>query len=118
LETLCSIFTRNNQLTFENMAARRAPQLLRSSLAQAAKAPLGGGRVLPALSGLTARMAAPVSQRAAVSLPFEQARGLKTIDFAGTKETVYGKVFGSVFAVNMADRITQSGQIGRATSSL
>jgi ketol-acid reductoisomerase len=74
------------------MASRRAPQLLRSSLAQAAKAPLGGARVLPALSGLTARTAALVTQRATVSLPFEQARGMKTIDFAGTKETVYGTV--------------------------
>jgi ketol-acid reductoisomerase len=68
------------------MASR---QLLRS-LAQAAKAPLSGARALPLVS-LTARTSVLVSQRAAVSVPFEQARGLKTIDFAGTKETVYGR---------------------------
>lgn len=28
--------------------------------------------------------------KAAVTTPFQQVRGVKTIDFAGTKETVYG----------------------------
>jgi ketol-acid reductoisomerase len=71
------------------MAARRAPQVLRASLAQVAKAPLAGARVATVL---TARTASAVTQRAAVAGPFQQTRGMKTIDFAGTKETVFGEL--------------------------
>jgi ketol-acid reductoisomerase len=71
------------------MASRRAPQILRSSLTQLTRTPLNGARLLPAL---TARAAA-VTQSPTVTLPFQQARGMKTIDFAGTKETVYGACF-------------------------
>jgi ketol-acid reductoisomerase len=70
------------------MAARRAPQALRSSLSQLAKSSaVNGARFAPLLAG---RAVLPAVQRAAVAGPLQQSRGMKTIDFAGTKETVYG----------------------------
>jgi ketol-acid reductoisomerase len=70
------------------MASRRAPQALRSSLAQLSKSPIANGaRFTPAL---LARASAPSVSRSAVALPLQQTRGMKTIDFAGTKEVVYG----------------------------
>lgn len=69
------------------MASRRAPQALRSSLSQLSKATIApGARFTPALLA----RAAPTASRAAVAASLQQTRGLKTIDFAGTKETVYG----------------------------
>lgn len=43
------------------------------------------------VSGVAARPTVSTAARAAVAAPVtQQTRGLKTIDFAGTKETVYG----------------------------
>lgn len=38
-----------------------------------------------------ARAGVTAAPKAAVSTSFQQVRGVKTIDFAGTKETVYGE---------------------------
>jgi ketol-acid reductoisomerase len=43
----------------------------------------------------TARAGVAAAPRAAVSSQVQQVRGIKTIDFAGTKETVYGRLNGS-----------------------
>ncbi|KAF2675299.1 ketol-acid reductoisomerase [Microthyrium microscopicum] len=68
------------------MAARRAPQAIRSALSQLTKSStIHGARMTP----LVAARAAPAAVRGAVGLPVQQTRGMKTIDFAGTKETVY-----------------------------
>ena len=40
-----------------------------------------------------ARPAVAAAPRAAVAGPFNQVRGVKTIDFAGVKEDVYGESF-------------------------
>lgn len=43
------------------------------------------------MSGVAARPTVSTAARAAVAAPVsQQTRGLKTIDFAGTKENVYG----------------------------
>ena len=49
-----------------------------------------------------ARAGVAAAPKAAVSTSFQQVRGVKTVDFAGTKETVYGRfqlsLLGRVFA--------------------
>jgi ketol-acid reductoisomerase len=71
------------------MASRRAPQALRSSLSQLAKNSAStGARFTPLLASRAALPA--VARTAASSVSVQQTRGLKTIDFAGTKEDVYG----------------------------
>jgi hypothetical protein len=45
------------------------------------------------------RAGATAGPKAAVTAQFQQTRGIKTIDFAGTKETVYGN-FESKCSVN------------------
>lgn len=72
------------------MASRRAPQALRSSLSQLSRSAVApGARFTPALLA----RAAPTASRAAVAGSVQQTRGMKTIDFAGTKETVYGSFY-------------------------
>ena len=67
------------------MACRGASRAFRSSLKSLAT-PVAQRRTFIAAVN-AAKCAAP---RAAVTVPFQQRRGVKTIDFAGTKETVYG----------------------------
>jgi ketol-acid reductoisomerase len=72
------------------MASRRAPQALRSSLSQLAKSTAQtGARFTPLIAS---RAALPAVSRAATALPIQQTRGLKTVDFAGVKEDVYGMI--------------------------
>lgn len=68
------------------MASRQAPRALRNAARQLAAAPAQKRTFVSAINA--ASRAAP---KAAVSSQFQQTRGIKTIDFAGTKETVYGK---------------------------
>lgn len=70
------------------MASRGATRALRSSLKQLAT-PIAQRRAFAAAVN-AARTGANAAPRA-VSVPFQQRRGVKTIDFAGTRETVYGK---------------------------
>lgn len=69
------------------MASRPVTRALRQSARQLAAAPAQKRTFVSALSA-GAKKAAP---RAAVTSQFQQTRGVKTIDFAGTKETVYGR---------------------------
>ncbi|PVH91553.1 ketol-acid reductoisomerase mitochondrial precursor [Periconia macrospinosa] len=67
------------------MASRPAARVLRQATRQLA-VPAQKRTFVSALNTSTAARAAP---KAAVSASFQQARGIKTIDFAGTKEVVY-----------------------------
>lgn len=67
------------------MASRNASRALRSSLAQLVKPAVQRRTFVAAANAV--RSAAP---KAAVSTSFQQTRGVKTIDFAGTTEKVYG----------------------------
>lgn len=69
------------------MASRPVTRALRQSARQLAT-PAQKRTFVSALSA-GAKKAAP---RAAVTSQFQQTRGVKTIDFAGTKETVYGRL--------------------------
>ncbi|KAF2436543.1 ketol-acid reductoisomerase [Tothia fuscella] len=66
------------------MASRNAGRALRSSIAQLVKPAVQRRSFVAAANA--ARAGAP---KAAVSTSFQQTRGVKTIDFAGTKEDVY-----------------------------
>jgi ketol-acid reductoisomerase len=71
------------------MASRPASRALRQAARHLASAPAVQKRTF--ISALNAaRTGATAAPRAAVSSQFQQTRGVKTIDFAGTKETVYG----------------------------
>jgi hypothetical protein len=68
------------------MASRTASRALRQTARQFAATPAQKRTFVSALrAGVTA------APKAAVTTQFQQTRGVKTIDFAGTKETVYGK---------------------------
>ena len=69
------------------MASRPVTRALRQTARQLASTPAQKRTFVSALSA-GAKKAAP---RAAVTSQFQQTRGVKTIDFAGTKETVYGE---------------------------
>ena len=71
------------------MAARGANRALRNSIKQLTAAPVVQRRTFVAAVG-AARAGIAAAPKAAVSTPFQQTRGVKTIDFAGTKETVFG----------------------------
>jgi ketol-acid reductoisomerase len=68
------------------MASRQAPRALRNAARQLVASPAQKRTFVSAINA--ASRAAP---RAAVSSQFQQTRGIKTIDFAGTKETVFGR---------------------------
>lgn len=69
------------------MASRPVTRALRQSARQLAATPAQKRTFVSALSA-GAKKAVP---RAAATSQFQQTRGVKTIDFAGTKETVYGE---------------------------
>jgi ketol-acid reductoisomerase len=68
------------------MASRPAARALRQTARQLAATPAQKRTFVTALrAGLTA------APKPTVTSHFQQTRGKKTIDFAGTKETVYGE---------------------------
>lgn len=71
------------------MASRPAARALRQSARQLAAAPAQKRTFVSAINAARAGVAA--APKAAVTSQFQQTRGVKTIDFAGTKETVYGE---------------------------
>lgn len=81
------------------MASRPASRALRQTARQvASSAPAVQRRTF--VSALNAaRSGVAAGPKAAVSSQFQQKRGVKTIDFAGTKETVYGLLFPSHVAL-------------------
>ncbi len=73
------------------MASRSFSRALRSPLARGLPTPAVQRRTF--VSVLKARPAVSALARASIAIPLgQQVRGIKSIDFAGTKETVYGTV--------------------------
>ena len=70
------------------MASRTATRALRSSLRQAAKAPAVQQRTF--VSAVNAASRPALAQAPKAAQQFVQQRGIKTVDFAGHKEDVYG----------------------------
>lgn len=70
-------------------ASRQTTRALRQTARQMAAAPAAAQRRTFVSALNAARSQGP---RVTVSAGFQQTRGVKTIDFAGTKETVYGKL--------------------------
>jgi ketol-acid reductoisomerase len=70
------------------MASRTASRALRTSLRQAAKAPAVQQRTFVSAVNAASRPALAQAPKAATQ--FIQQRGVKTVDFAGHKEDVYG----------------------------
>jgi hypothetical protein len=95
------------------MASRPVTRALRQTARQLAATPAQKRTFVSALSA-GAKKAAP---RAAVTSQFQQTRGVKTIDFAGTKETVYGKFGHSRYIRTKADN-KQSVMTGQRRSFL
>jgi ketol-acid reductoisomerase len=96
------------------MASRPVTRALRQSARQLAAAPAQKRTFVSALSA-GAKKAAP---RAAVTGQFQQTRGVKTIDFAGTKETVYGRFQLDTTSPMIADDVKQSVPTGQRKSFL
>ena len=74
------------------MSSRTASRALRSSIKQLATPAVQRRTFVSAVNAATR-----TAPKAAATLPFQQRRGIKTIDFAGTKETVFGMNFGTAF---------------------
>ena len=70
------------------MASRTATRALRSSLRQAVKAPAVQQRTF--VSAINAASRPALAQAPKAANAFVQQRGVKTVDFAGHKEDVYG----------------------------
>jgi len=89
------------------MSAKSASRALRSSLKQLSRPAVQQRTYLTA--ALNAGRAGVIKQapKIAVSVSAQQARGLKTVDFAGTKEDVFGK---NTFAINCSGGNTLMGQ--------
>jgi hypothetical protein len=75
--------------THITMASRTATRALRSSLRQAAKAPAVQQRTF--VSAINAASRPALAQAPKAANAFVQQRGVKTVDFAGHKEDVYGR---------------------------
>lgn len=71
------------------MASRGFSKALRSQLARRVASPAVQSRSFVAASSLV--RATPKARPAVASAVYQQVRGVKTIDFAGTPEEVYGK---------------------------
>jgi ketol-acid reductoisomerase len=70
------------------MASRPAARVLRQATRQLAVPQVQKRTFVSALGA--ARTGIKAAPKAAVTTSFQQTRGKKTIDFAGTKEVVYG----------------------------
>lgn len=91
------------------MASKHASRALRSSLRQ-----LSTPRVQQRTFVAAVNAARPVVQKAAVPAFVQQTRGMKTVDFAGDKEVVYGKAFAGL--VNSESPLTASCRARRLAS--
>lgn len=100
------------------MASRTATRALRSSLRQAAKAPAVQQRTF--VSAINAASRPALAQAPKAAQQFVQQRGVKTIDFAGHKEDVYGMhdLRNLRRQDPMADNPRQSAATGLVRSSL
>ncbi len=68
------------------MASKHASRALRTSLKQ-----LASPRIQQRTFTAVANGSRPALQKAAAATFVQQTRGMKTVDFAGDKEVVYGK---------------------------
>ena len=73
------------------MASRSFTRALRSPLARQVAAPAVQRRTFVAAAGAVRASFAQARPAAVAGPAQQQTRGVKTIDFAGTKEDVYGK---------------------------
>ena len=90
------------------MASRSFNRALRAPLARQFSLPSTQRRTLLTALGNT-RKAAFISPKTAVALSLQSSRGMKTIDFAGHKETVYGIVDLKLKAAIYAEFIGRAG---------
>lgn len=75
-------------------AARALPKALRGSAVRGFSSRASAVSRRTFVSAAAARPAVAAASRSAFAAPAaQQTRGIKTIDFAGTKETVYGEFF-------------------------
>ena len=81
------------------MASRSFTKALRSPLARQVAAPAVQRRTFVAAAGAVRASFAQARPAAVAGPAQQQTRGVKTIDFAGTKEDVYGKPICPVAAV-------------------
>lgn len=95
------------------MTSRPVSRALRQTARQLAASPAQKRTFVSAL-----RAGASAAPKAAVISQFQQTRGIKTIDFAGTKETVYGNSMSKVSAIEEILTGTQSAPTGRRRSFL
>lgn len=84
---LVYIFRPVSALKTYTMASKHASRALRNSLRQ-----LSSPRVQQRTFTAIANGSRPALQKAATSVFVQQTRGKKTVDFAGDKEVVYGKI--------------------------
>lgn len=73
------------------MASRSFNRILRSPLTRQLVSPATNRRTLVSASNL-ARVSVGAPLKSVVALGTQQSRGVKTIDFAGTKEVVFGNL--------------------------
>jgi len=66
------------------------PTVARQAVVAPAVRPQQQRTLVMAARNLVRAAAGSVAARSAVSVPVQQVRGVKTIDFAGSKEDVYG----------------------------
>ena len=74
------------------MASRGFSKALRPTVARQIMAPAVQQRTFVVAARGAARATGAVAARSSVSVPSQQVRGLKTMDFAGHKEDVYGRM--------------------------
>jgi len=77
------------------MASRHSSQALRSLLSQLSRNSItNSSRLTPTLfSRAITTASTKIATKSTVTHSIQQARGMKTIDFAGTKEVVYGMFY-------------------------
>ena len=94
------------------MAARAAPRALRSStnrlLASNATPAVRRQAFSTAVKATTANAARNVLRPAAMAPVMQQTRSMKTMDFAGTKEVVYGMLFYSQMSIGSFGPLTEN----------
>jgi ketol-acid reductoisomerase len=73
------------------MASKSFSKALRSPLSRQLASPAVQRRTFVAAAGLVRASAVAASRAAAPAPARQQVRGVKTIDFAGSKEDVYGE---------------------------
>ena len=99
------------------MASRSFSRALRSSLSHQSTSPVIQRRTLISASKYT-RTSLTAPLKPSIISPIQQTRGVKTIDFAGTKEVVYGDIPSKQIWVGCRMlMVLQNARIGREKNS-